>query len=127
MSSQSQILVADDNEADVETCKRYLADLDCQIDVATDGADTLDRVARFQPNLILLNPRISEIGGFDICRQIKANSATCATMILMVLALNEVDEIERAIDAGVDDFLGTPVNKSELLKRVQNLLKVGRL
>ncbi len=45
-------------------------------------------------------------------------------MILMVTALNELGDIERAVDAGTDDFLSKPVNKVELLKRVENMLKL---
>jgi DNA-binding response OmpR family regulator len=45
-------------------------------------------------------------------------------MILMVTALNELGDIERAVEAGTDDFLSKPVNKLELLKRVENMLKL---
>ena len=44
-------------------------------------------------------------------------------MILMVTALNEIGDIERAVNAGTDDFLSKPVNQVELLKRVENMLK----
>ena len=45
-------------------------------------------------------------------------------MILMVTALNELGDIERAVDAGTDDFLSKPVNKLELVKRVENMLRL---
>jgi DNA-binding response OmpR family regulator len=45
-------------------------------------------------------------------------------MILMVTALNELGDIERAVQAGTDDFLSKPVNKPELLKRVENMLRL---
>ncbi len=45
-------------------------------------------------------------------------------MILMVTALNELGDIERAVNAGTDDFLSKPVNKLELVKRVENMLKL---
>jgi DNA-binding response OmpR family regulator len=45
-------------------------------------------------------------------------------MILMVTALNELGDIERAVQAGTDDFLSKPVNKIELLKRVENMLRL---
>ena len=45
-------------------------------------------------------------------------------MILMVTALNELGDIERAVEAGTDDFLSKPVNKIELVKRVENMLKL---
>jgi len=45
-------------------------------------------------------------------------------MILMVTALNELGDIERAVEAGTDDFLSKPINKIELLKRVENMLRL---
>jgi DNA-binding response OmpR family regulator len=45
-------------------------------------------------------------------------------MILMVTALGELGDIERAVEAGTDDFLSKPVNKVELVKRVENMLKL---
>jgi DNA-binding response OmpR family regulator len=45
-------------------------------------------------------------------------------MVLMVTALNELGDIERAVDCGTDDFLSKPVNKIELVKRVENMLKL---
>lgn len=48
-------------------------------------------------------------------------------MVLMTTALNELDDIERAVAAGCDDFLSKPVNKLELTKRVENMLKLRRL
>jgi DNA-binding response OmpR family regulator len=48
-------------------------------------------------------------------------------MILMVTALNELGDIERGVDAGTDDFLSKPVNKIELLKRVENMLKLRHI
>ncbi len=48
-------------------------------------------------------------------------------MILMITALNELGDIERAVAAGCDDFLSKPINKTELLKRVDNLMKLGKL
>jgi CheY-like chemotaxis protein len=127
MFPRSRILIVHDNDADVRTWKEHLSDLDCDIDVATDGADTLERVARFQPDLILLNPLIGKGGGFDVCRQIKEDPTTRKTMILMVTPLFEPGDVERAVEAGTDDFLGIPVVKLELVKRVENMLRLRRL
>lgn len=76
MSPPNRILLADENETDIATLIGYLSDLDCEIKVATYGADTLGCVEQFNPNLILLNTRMPDVSGFDICRQIKDNPAT---------------------------------------------------
>ena len=62
--------------------------------------------------------------GFEVCKQLKDDPATRKIMVLMVTALNELGDIERAVAAGTDDFLSKPVNKVELLKRVENMLKL---
>lgn len=121
---KSRILIADDNATNVELLEVYLSDLDCEIAIAVDGRDTLDKVAGFQPDLILLDVMMPKLSGFEVCKTLKGSSATSQIMVLMVTALNELGDIERAVNAGTDDFLSKPVNKLELLKRVENMLKL---
>lgn len=122
--SANKILIADDNPTNVELLEVFLADLDCELAVAVDGRDTLDKVAQFKPDLILLDIMMPKLSGFEVCKQLKEDPATRGIMILMVTALNELGDIERAVNAGTDDFLSKPVNKLELLKRVENMLKL---
>lgn len=121
---KSRILIADDNPTNVELLEVYLSDLDCAVAVAVDGHDTLEKVASFHPDLILLDIMMPKLSGFEVCKKLKQNAATKGIMILMVTALNELGDIERAVNAGTDDFLSKPVNKLELLKRVENMLKL---
>lgn len=120
----SRILIADDNAANRELLEAYLAAVDCEIELAVDGQDTLDKVASFEPDLILLDVMMPKLSGFEVCEQIKRDAQTAKIMILMVTALNELGDIERAVKAGTDDFLSKPINKVELLKRVENMLRL---
>ena len=122
--SKCKILIADDNATNVELLEVFLADVDCDLATAVDGRDTLDKVAEFKPDLILLDIMMPKLSGFEVCKQLKEDPATRGIMILMVTALNELGDIERAVNAGTDDFLSKPVNKLELLKRVENMLKL---
>lgn len=124
MSKQNRVLIADDNEANVELLEAYLGGLDLETAIAVDGQDTLDKVASFEPHLILLDIMMPKLSGFEVCQRLKSNPATSSIMILMVTALNELGDIERAVEAGTDDFLSKPVNKVELVKRVENMLKL---
>ncbi|WP_146406966.1 response regulator [Allorhodopirellula heiligendammensis] len=119
-----RILIADDNAANRELLEAYLVRVDCELETAVDGADTLDKVESFQPDLILLDVMMPRLSGFEVCKQIKENPATSQIMILMVTALSELGDIERAVTAGTDDFLSKPVNRIELVKRVENMLKL---
>lgn len=121
---KSKILIADDNQTNVELLEAYLGGRNCEIAIAVDGRDTLDKVAEFQPDLILLDIMMPKLSGFEVCEELKASPETRGIMILMVTALNELGDIERAVTAGCDDFLSKPVNKIELLKRVDNMLKL---
>ncbi len=124
MSNKNRVLIADDNEANVELLEAYLGGLDLETAIAVDGQDTLDKVTSFQPHLILLDIMMPKLSGFEVCQRLKSNPATSSIMILMVTALNELGDIERAVEAGTDDFLSKPVNKVELIKRVENMLKL---
>jgi len=120
----NRILIADDNEANRELLEAYLIEVDCEIEHAVDGQDTLDKVASFNPDLVLLDVMMPKLSGFEVCTKLKGDSATSRVMILMVTALNELGDIERAVKAGTDDFLSKPVNRFALLKRVENMLKM---
>jgi two-component system alkaline phosphatase synthesis response regulator PhoP len=121
---KSRILIADDNPTNVELLEAYLAEVDCETAVAIDGRDTLEKVESFQPDLILLDIMMPKLSGFEVAKKLKQDPATRGIMILMVTALNELGDIERAVHAGADDFLSKPVNKLELLKRVENMLRL---
>jgi two-component system alkaline phosphatase synthesis response regulator PhoP len=123
MAATHRILIADDNQANCELLEAYLATVDCEMEFAVDGQDTLDKVKSFHPDLILLDIMMPKLSGFEVCEQLKSNPATSSILILMVTALAELGDIERAVKARTDDFLSKPVNKIELLKRVENMLK----
>ena len=123
-AAKHRILIADDNAANRELLEAYLVSVDCEIETSVDGQDTLDKVASFQPDLVLLDVMMPRLSGFEVCEKLKAGDATRRVMILMVTALNELGDIERAVNAGTDDFLSKPVNKLELLKRVENMLRL---
>jgi len=119
-----KILIADDNIQNVELLEAYLSELDCDVETAHDGQETLAKVREDPPDLILLDIMMPRISGFEVCRKLKSDPQTQQIQILMVTALNEPGDIERAVEAGTDDFLPKPVNKLELLTRVRSLLRV---
>ena len=123
----SKILIADDNQPNVELLEAYLAEVECEIATAADGHETLEKVAQFKPDLILLDIMMPKLSGFEVCRMLKSDENTRQIMIFMVTALGEPGDIERAVAAGCNDFLSKPINKLDFLMRVENLLKVRHL
>ena len=123
-SAKTRILIVDDNEANCELLDAHLADIDCEIEFAMDGHQALEKIKSFQPDLVLLDVMMPKLSGFEVCQKIKSDPETSRIMVLMVTALNELGDIERAVDAGTNDFLSKPVNKVELLKRVENMIQI---
>ncbi len=118
-----RVLIADDNLQGVELLEAYLGACDYDLRTAADGEQTLEQVADWNPDLILLDVMMPRISGFEVCKRLRANPVTRDVMVLMVTALDQPSDIERAVDAGTDDFLSKPINKSELLLRVRSLLR----
>ena len=124
---QSTVLIVDDNPQNVELLLAFLESLPVKLVTAMDGVDALEKVRQHDPDLILLDIMMPRMSGFEVCRRLKNDPATRDIQILMVTALNELGDIEKASEMGTDDFVSKPVNKFELLTRVKSLLRVRHL
>ncbi len=126
-NSISTVLVVDDNPQNLELLLAYLEDLDCKTVSATEGAQAVDKAKQILPDLILLDVMMPKMSGFEVCKRLKNDPRTTDIPIIMVTALSELGDIERAIDSGTDDFLSKPVNRLELITRVKTMLKLKHL
>ena len=125
--SSSRVLIADDIQQNREVLEAYLADEGYEILMASDGQQTMQLVDKHQPDLILLDIMMPRMSGYEVCSQIKGDPARRGILVLIVTALNETGDIEKAVNAGCDDFLTKPVNRLELRTRVRSLLRVRHL
>lgn len=125
--SGSRILIADDVEENRELLEAYLADQGYELLMACDGQQTIEAVEKHSPDLLLLDIMMPRMSGYEVCQQLKADPERRGMPVLMVTALNEMGDIEKAVKAGCDDFLTKPVNRLELQVRVRSLLRVRHL
>jgi two-component system alkaline phosphatase synthesis response regulator PhoP len=126
-TQKPKVLVVVDNLQNLELILAYLEDIDCETLSAEGGQEALEIIEKDSPDLVLLDVMMPKISGFEVCKRIKNNPKTAEIPIIMVTALSEMGDIERAINSGTDDFLSKPVNKWELLTRVKTMLRLKYL
>src|SRR5262245_31338653 len=100
-----RVLIADDNSQGVELLEAYLAGMDYDIETAADGEETLRKVNNWRPDLILLDIMMPKISGFEVCKRLRADPANKDIGTLTAPRPSELSDVERAVDAGTDDFL----------------------
>ncbi|MGI9013553.1 MAG: DUF2064 domain-containing protein [Phycisphaerales bacterium] len=120
--STASILLVDDNQQNLELMQAYLEELPCTLVLARDGIEAVAQIEQRVPDMVLLDVMMPRMSGFEVCQKMKANPATRDVPVIMVTALHEVGDVERAVEAGADDFISKPVNKLELVTRVRSLL-----
>ena len=118
---RQKILVVDDEPMNVELLDAYLSS-DYEIIPAYSGMECLEKVKTEKPDIILLDVMMPGMNGYEVSRTLKKDPATRFTPIIMVTALSDVDDRIKGSDAGSDEFLTKPVDKTELLSRVKALL-----
>lgn len=123
----STILLVDDNDQNLELLQAYLETLPCRVEIARDGTEALERIRAIDPDIVVLDVMMPRMSGFQVCEKMRADAGLRDIPVIMVTALNEVGDVERAVDAGADDFLTKPVNRLELITRITSLLRVRQL
>ncbi len=124
MDNKKKILIVDDEPLNIDLLEAMLAREDYEIMTASDGAEALAKTQSTPPDLILLDIMMPVMDGFEVAKKLKSDSLTAHIPIILVTALDDLSDRVKGLEAGADDFLTKPVEKSELKARVNNLLKV---
>ena len=123
---QTVILHVDDNPATRYTIGRTLNREGFKVMEAATGGEAL-RLAKEGPDLIILDVKLPDIGGFEVCRRIKANPTTATIPVLHLSATYVTDEAQASgLEGGADSYLVQPVDPRVLVATVKALLRMRR-
>jgi DNA-binding response OmpR family regulator len=115
-----RILAVDDEPRYTWAIQSILEAIGYEVITAMDGKQALDHASAFKPDLILLDVRLPDYSGYEVCRKIREYSIV---PIIMLTALADERDKVRGLDAGADDYITKPFGAQELLARVRALLR----
>lgn len=120
----ARILVVDDIPANVKLLEARLTAEYFDVRTAANGMDALRICSGGTCDLVLLDVMMPGLDGFEVCRRLKADSATCHIPVILVTALDQPADRVRGLEAGADDFLTKPVDETALVARVRSLARL---
>ena len=118
-----RVLVVEDTAKVARLLERGLGEEGFAVDVVTSGTDAIWMIGENEYDAIVLDVRLGDIDGFEVCRRVRA--AGCWSPVLMLTALDAIDDRVAGLDAGADDYLTKPFAFSELLARLRALFRRG--
>ncbi len=121
---QAKILIVDDEEKNVKLMEAILIPLGYEVFKAYNGEEALQQVQKESPDLILLDVMMPVMNGVEVCKRLKDDPETRLIPVVMITALGQVTDRIKGIEAGADDFLTKPVNRDEMLARIQTALRM---
>ncbi len=121
---KKKVLIVDDEPATLEYLKGAIESMGGPyiIETARDGYEALIKVGDFKPELLIMDIRMPNIDGFEVCRRLRHDAVTRNTKILAVTAYGKEDR-DKVMECGADFCLAKPVSLKELRSKVKRLLK----
>jgi two-component system cell cycle response regulator len=123
-AGNKKILIVDDDPINVKLLVSMLSGNNYDMRRAYDGQEALDIIGSEHPDLILLDIMMPKIDGYRVLEILKSGAATRDIPVILITALNSVEDKVKGMDLGADEFLNKPVNRTELLARVKSLLRL---
>jgi DNA-binding NtrC family response regulator len=120
--ARARILIADDEEGIRESLNLILSD-EYELEFATDGQQTLEKLSREAFELALLDIKMPKLDGLEVLRRLKGNGST--TPILVLTAYQSVELAKEAVKLGALDYLPKPFEREQILNAVRGVLAHG--
>ncbi|MBI2166107.1 MAG: response regulator [Chloroflexi bacterium] len=120
-----RVLVADDEEEILALISATLGYGDYEVLLAHNGEEALRLAQEAQVDLVLLDIMMPKMDGLEVCRALKADTATASTKVVIITALAQEADRRRALEAGADDYFAKPFSPTTLLTKVEEILARG--
>lgn len=118
------ILVVDDAQSSRDHISRMLEKAGFwNLEFATDGQAALDRIAKFRPDLVILDIRMPVLDGIEVCRRLRADPATADLPVLVQTGMTDLETRNAVFNLGATDLLNKPLHRAELIARVKTQLQ----
>ena len=117
-----QILLVEDNEMNRDMLSRRLNRKGFEVLMAVDGDECMQVLSEKKPDLVLMDINLPGRDGYELTREIKANSSTRSIPVIALTAHAMSGDREKSIAAGCDDYDTKPVDLKRLLGKIQNLM-----
>jgi len=121
-----QVLVVDDDRSTRSTLRHTLQRDGFQVEEASDGQQALSMLARFQPDVILMDAMMPVMDGFTACARMQELPGAADIPVLMITALQDNSSVERAFAAGASDYIPKPIHYAVLSQRVRRIIEANR-
>lgn len=126
MTANPLILIVDDEPSGQKTLESLLTGRGYTLIFASDGQEAYDQTLTHMPDLILLDVMMPVMDGYEVCRRLRANPNVAEVPVLMITALDDMTSRLQGLEAGADDFITKPFNRSELRTRVRTIVRLNR-
>ena len=127
MSEKPTILLVDDEQKVLDLITFRLQLLGYRVITATSGEDALSLAETQHPDLIILDVTMPGLDGVTVCSRLKESETSRATPILMLTARSEVEDVNRAMSAGADDYVVKPYDPAVLQVKIRRHLGSGKV
>jgi two-component system alkaline phosphatase synthesis response regulator PhoP len=119
---KKKILVVEDEPDIAESLQLRLDMAGYAIVTAVDGQEAIVKAKAESPDLVLLDLMIPKMDGYEVCRVLRSAEVTKTTPILILTALQMVGDVDKAFEAGANDYLSKPFTNERLLAKIEKLL-----
>ncbi len=119
-----KILIVDDEEVNLKLLTQWLIPLGYDIELALNGREAVQKARDYSPDLIILDIMMPVMDGYEACSLIKKDPQTNNIPIIIVTALHDRESKLKGLSVSANDFLSKPIDQTELMIRVKNLLKI---